>query len=430
MRKIKNKFYKSTLILIIGGLITKVLGMFNRIITTRLIGSEGIGIYMLLLPTFMLFISLSQLGFNVAVSVCVSENKFNNKKLVLNIIPVSLLINFVLFLIILFSASFISNNLLHETRTYYGILAIGFVLPFISISSIIRGYFFGKQNMFPHVISNIIEDIFRLIILILFIPLFIQKGLSFAIFFLVISNTLSELISIIVLILFLPKRNIDRSDFIINKKYIKTIFNIGIPTTGSRIIGSIGSFLEPIIMTYVLLKINYSKSFIINEYGILNGYVLPILMLPSFFTLAISQALIPIISENYNKNKLYTKNKLKQALLLSFIIGIFFTVIIELFPSFILKLIYNTNNGITYLQIIAPIFLLSYIQTPLTSCMQAMNKAKEAMNGTIIGVIIRTLLLFILSYLKIGLWGLVIAMSTNILFVTIHHYLYIKKFFK
>ena len=91
---------------------------------------------------------------------------------------------------------------------------------------------------------------------------------------------------------------------------------------------------------------------------------------------------------------------------------------------------YKEEIGITYLRVLAPIFLLSYIQTPLTSCMQAMNHATAAMNGTLIGMIIRTVLLFILSYLKIGLWGLVIAMSSNIIYVTIHHILFLRKKFK
>lgn len=431
MEKLRNnKFIKSTLILIIGGFITKFLGMFNRIVITRLVGTEGIGLYSLIMPTFMLLISLSQLGFPIAISTIVSSGKTNNKKLVLGIIPISLIINIILLILILLFGDIISNNLLHEPRTYYGVLAMGFVLPFISISSIIRGYFFGKQRMFPHVISNILEDVIRLISLIVFIPIFIKKGIEYAIYFLVISNILSELSSIITLILFLPKRNINKIDFLPNKNNTKNIFSISIPTTGSRIIGSIGSFLEPIIITFVLLKVGYSNSFIIKEYGIINGYVLPILMLPSFFTLAISQALIPVISENYNKNRLYAKNKLKQAFCFSLIIGIIFTILIELYPNYILKFIYNTEVGIDYLKIVAPIFLLSYIQTPLTSCMQSTGNAKQAMNGTLIGVIIRTVLLFILSYLKIGLWSLIIAMSANIIYVTIHHLLCIKKVFR
>lgn len=179
----KSKFFKSTLILVIGGFITKLLSMLIKIVMTRIIGTEGIGLYMLINPTFILFIAIAILGMPTAISKLVSEDKNNNKNLVFSSVFISILINIVLFIAILFSSRFISNNLLHEPRTYYSIICIGFVLPFISISSILRGYFFGRQKMFPHVISNVFEDIIRLITIILFIPFFIMKGLEFAVAF-------------------------------------------------------------------------------------------------------------------------------------------------------------------------------------------------------------------------------------------------------
>ena len=77
----KNKFIKSTIILLIGGLLTKVLGMLIKIVMARLIGTKGLGMYMLILPTFSLFISLSQFGIPVALSKLISEDTRNNKKL-------------------------------------------------------------------------------------------------------------------------------------------------------------------------------------------------------------------------------------------------------------------------------------------------------------------------------------------------------------
>ena len=179
----KSKFIKSTIILIIGGFITKILGMIIKIVMTRLMGTEGIGVYMLLMPTFSLLIALAQLGFPVAISKLVAEDKKNNKNLVFSIIPISLILNILIMVLLLFFASTISTHLLHESRTTLGIICIGFVLPFISISSILRGYFFGKERMIPHVISNITEDIVRLIVLIIGIPLFIVKGIEFAVAF-------------------------------------------------------------------------------------------------------------------------------------------------------------------------------------------------------------------------------------------------------
>ena len=75
----KSKFIKSTFILLVGGFITKILGMLIKIVMTRLIGTEGIGLYMLIMPTFTLLIAVAQLGMPVAISKLVAEDKRNNK---------------------------------------------------------------------------------------------------------------------------------------------------------------------------------------------------------------------------------------------------------------------------------------------------------------------------------------------------------------
>ena len=63
----------------LGGAITKILGMIIKIVTNRLIGVEGLGVYMLITPTFMLLIAIAQLGFPIAISKLVAEEKNNNK---------------------------------------------------------------------------------------------------------------------------------------------------------------------------------------------------------------------------------------------------------------------------------------------------------------------------------------------------------------
>ena len=157
----KNKFIKSTIILIIGGLITKLLGFVIKIVYTRMIGEDGISLFMLVTPAYSLFITIAQLGLPIAISKLVAENK-NSKKIIFSIIPLMLILNFILIVIIFSCSSFIANDLLKEPNSKLLLMAMALVLPFISLSSIIRGYFFGKQKMFPHTLSNIIEQIVKL----------------------------------------------------------------------------------------------------------------------------------------------------------------------------------------------------------------------------------------------------------------------------
>lgn len=417
----KNKFIKSTIILLIGGLLTKILGMIIKIIMARLIGTKGLGMYMLILPTFTLLISLSQFGFPLAISKLISEDNRNNKNLVLSILPIIILINIILIILIILLSPTISTKLLHNEDINISILAMALVIPFTSISSICRSYFFGKQKMFPHVLSNIIEDIVRLIIMIIGIPIVKPLGLKYTVCFLVLINIISEIISTIILIIFLPKNiHITKKDLKPNKIYIKETLNICIPNTTSKLIGSIGFFLEPIILTNILL-INYSNNYITTEYGIISGYVIPLILLPSFFTLALSQSLLPVISKDSVQNNIKgIKKKVSYIILLSLLIGVPVTIILLVKGELLLKLIYHTNLGYNYMKILAPVCLLQYIQAPLSTTLDALGKSKINLISTLIGTITRTISLIVFSYFKIGIYSLIISISLNIIITTLY----------
>lgn len=424
----KNKFIKSTLILLIGGMITKIIGMFIRIMMSRLLTTSGIGTFMLIMPTFSLSIAIAQFGFPISISKLVAENKRNNKKLVFSVIPISILINLILMVFFLFSSKYIAINLLHNKDTYLALRSIGFVLPFVSISSILRGYFFGRNKMVPHVVSNIVEDIVRFIVLLFGIPYFLKYGIAITIMFVMLSNIISELTSSLVLFFFLPKSfSLKKIDFIPRKDYIYDVFSISIPHTISRVIGNVGFFFEPIILTFVLLKLGYSSEFITNEYGILNGYVMTLLFLPSFFSNAISQAIVPGISYMFSNRKYReTISRLKLGVLISLLIGLASTGIMYFFGNHLLLFLYKSTTGYNYLKFLCIPFILFYIESPLINAIYAMGFSKESMICTFYGVIIKLVLIIILCSFY-GFWGYIYATSINVLFVTIYSILIIKK---
>ena len=428
----KEKFLKSTIILTIGSIFTKLLGIIIRMSLVRTTNTETINLYMLILPTFSLMMALSQLGFSTRISQLVSENRYQNKKILFSILPISFLINLLLTIFLIISSSFIANNLLHNEKAYLPILAISLVLPFDSLSSILRGFFFGKEQMFPHIISQLIEQIVRLILIIIIIPSLTSISTIHATIGLVLVNTISELAAALILLFFLPKNfSIQKKDLKPNYQYIKDILAISLPNTTTRIIGTIGYFLEPIILTHTLNLVGYTNNYIIEEYGIINAFIMPILLLPSFFTNAISNAMLPIVSREYIHNNInYIKRKLNQTILYSLLIGLPISILIFIFPHFFLNFFYKTSNGIGYLRFLLPFFTIYYIEIPLSLFLQAINRSKVMMFDNIIGIILKTILLFLLSYLKIGLYSLIIAIIFNIIIVTTRHFIQIKNALK
>lgn len=425
---LNNKFIIGTIILLTGGFFSKFLGFILKIIITRKIGIEGVELYSLIIPTFGLFITIATFSFPTAISKVISTPKRSSKRIIFSCLPISLLLNIITFIIIFLISKPLANDFLKEPRLYYPLLSIGFTLPFIGMSSIIKGYYWGKQRMGIYILSNIVEQIVRIIILIYLIPICLERSLILTISVIILVNMLSELSSIIVMILGLPKdTKINKEDLVIRKTEIKDILDISIPLTSSKILGSIAHFLEPIILTHVLTTVGYSSKFIIREYGILNGYSLSLLLLPQFFTMSISTSLIPEVSKYYAvKNINMCKKRIKQIVCLSMLIGLVSTSLMFCIPEVFLKLIYNTNLGSNYIRILSPFFLLYFINTPINNAFQALNRSKEAMISTITSSIIKLVVMTLISLLKVGIYGLVISIIVSLLVGTFMDYKYLK----
>lgn len=422
----KNEFFLGTFILLTGGFLSKFLGFILRIIITRQIGTEGIGLYSLIMPTFGLFITIATFSYPVAISKIISIRGKSSKKAIFSIIPISLILNLFTLIVIFLISKPLASIFLKDTRLYMPLLSIGFTLPFIGLSSIIKGYYWGKQRMGVYILSNITEQIVRIIVLVILIPKLINISLVLTVSVIILVNILSETSSIIVMLLGLPKGiTISKEDIRPSKEYIKDIMSITVPSTSSKIVGSIAHFLEPIVLINVLSWMGYTNDYIVTEYGIVNGYSLALLLVPQFFTMSISTSLIPELSKNFAiKDISKCKKRLYQITGLSLAIGAFSTGIIFAIPEYLLKLIYNTTLGVNYIKVLAPFFLLYFINTPLANALQALDMSNDEMQITLTTSFIKLFLLLVLSLLKIGMYSLVLS---TIITLIISTYLHIKK---
>ena len=424
----KNLFIKSTLILICSGFLTKILGFIIKVIYTRIIGEYGISLYAIAAPTYSLLLTIATLAIPISISKLVSENKGRSIRILTSAAFLILSINFLLILLILLTRDFLATTLLKEPLASPILLAFALTLPFVSISSVLKGYFAGKQNMVPHATSNIIEQIIRLIIIVIVLPILMEKSVMHAVIGLILLTIISEISSIIVFLFFIPKHIDFKTNLLPSKKHTKDILNISVPTVSSRIIGNIGYFLEPIILTNLLLFSGYPSSYILREYGAYNAYSLALLTMPGFFIAAISTSLLPEISKFHGENNTkMIKRRIHQSIIFALLIGIFFSFIIFTFRDTLLFSLYNTTSGSNYIKVLAPFFVLFYLEGVLTSSLQALGYAKVTMNITLWGVILKLLVMAILSLCHIGIYSLVIAEIINILFVVLLNIKYLKK---
>ena len=417
----KNKFLQATFILMIGGLVTKLLGFGIRIIYTRMVGSDAINLYSLVMPTYSLLLTIATLSLPVVISKLISEHKTKSLKILSSATAITLILNAIVIFIIYFTKDFIAITLLNDERCSVLLMSMALTFPFVSLSSILKGYFYGKQKMVPHTISNILEQIVRIFLIFLIIPGLVEKGIVYSVMGLIIISIASELASILTFLFFLPKKfKITKQDLKPDMKTTKEILSISIPTVSGRLIGNVGFFFEPILLTNILLFAGYSMDFILNEYGAYNAYTISLLSMPSFFIAAISSSLLPEISKYYyHKNYTMVKRRLKQAIILSFIVGVIFSTFIYFFREPLLSTLYNTTKGSEYIEILAPFFVLFYLEGPLQSVLQAIGKAKTTMFITLAAVIVKLLSMSILSLCHIGMYSLVIAEIIDIFIIVI-----------
>ncbi|WP_374720245.1 stage V sporulation protein B [Parageobacillus toebii] len=435
-----SKFLQGTMILIVAGLITRALGFVNRIVVARVIGEEGVGLYMMAMPTLVLAITITQMGLPVAISKLVAEAEaVGDRQKVKKILVVSLTITSILSVIffptMILLAPFLSRTLFTDPRTYYPLIAIAPVVPIIAVSSVLRGYFQGKQQMKPYAYSQLLEQIVRISLIAYCTKALLPYGIEYAAAGAMFSSVIGEFISLLYLLyMFKLKKSIKlRTKFIqyakTGKETFASLMRIALPTTGSRLIGSLSWFLEPIVVANSLAMAGVATTLATKQYGQLTGYALPLLMLPSFITYSLSTSLVPAISEAMaQKQTLLVEHRIQQAMRLSLVTGGLSVVILYVFAEPLMQLMYGTSEATIFVKVMAPFFLFYYFQGPLQAVLQALDLAKAAMTNSLIGAAVKIVCIFALATQpSLGIMGAALAVAINTVLVTLLHFATIMK---
>ena len=428
------------MMLIIAGMITRFLGFINRIVVARLMGEEGVGLYMMALPSLFLIITLTQIGLPIAISKRVAEaNAFNDKYKIKQIITISIIIitctSIIFTLGMILAAPIIANYFLTDHRTLYPLLAISPVIPVIAIASVIKGYFQGMQNMKPQSYAIVIEQVVRITAVFLLVKLLLPYGVAFAAAGAMISILFGEIASLLFLMYtFKTKKIIKvRHRFLkflkASNETRKELFSIALPNTGSKLISSISGFLEPILVSQSLAIAGVATYEATKQYGELTGYAMPLLFLPTFITNSLYIALVPSISEfSANQQTKLVHYRIHQAIRISFASGALATIIFILFSTPILTYMYQSSNASKYIILMAPFFLFLYIQSPLQAALFGLDLAKQAMWNSLIGSMIKFIILFLLaSNEHFGIMGVAISISTGVVVITFLHLIILYK---
>ena len=299
----KQSLIKGSLILSIAGIFTRALGLFFRWPLIMLIGDEGIGYYQMSYPLYVFFIGIAS-GVPIAISKIISENNVledvNSNFIVIKEAFIAMMILSIgTSVSLFFGAKYIIKIFNWDFKAYYSLIGISIAPIVVSALTIFRGFFQGYQNMTPSAISQIIEQVGRVVfgvgLAIVFLPYGIEFSAGGASFGAVVGGIIA------VVYLFIKYIRIKREN---NIREIKTdahilnkILNIAIPISLGTSVSTAMSLIDSFLVPQGLLKAGFTSKEATILYAQLTGKASVIVNIPLTISMAICISVIPIIAE-------------------------------------------------------------------------------------------------------------------------------------
>ncbi|MEC0228853.1 putative polysaccharide biosynthesis protein [Paenibacillus alba] len=162
-----GKLLKGAAVLGGAAILSKLLGTLQKIPLQNVAGDTAFGIYNAVYPLYILILFAATAGFPVAVSKFVAERVIHGdhrgaKRIVRVSAAVLLSTGIVLFLLLYLGAGEIARWI-GISQTESAIRSVSFALLLSPLLAVLRGYFQGYQNMLPTAVSQVIEQLIRVI---------------------------------------------------------------------------------------------------------------------------------------------------------------------------------------------------------------------------------------------------------------------------
>lgn len=414
----KQSLIKGSLILGIAGILARFLGLFFRWPLIMLIGDEGVGYYQMSYPLYMFFIAIAS-GLPVAMSKMISErNALNDIDGSFQVVKESsylmISIGIGTTLALFFFAKPIISFLKWDSKAYYSLIGISFAPFIISFTTIFRGFFQGFQNMTPSAISQILEQIGRVVFGVGLAIILLPKGIEYSAGGAAFGATAGAVLggSYLFSQYKKTKKIFKVKKIKTNTEVLSSILKIAVPISLGTTVGSIMNLIDSILVPQKLLQAGLNNTQATILYAQLTGKAAVITNIPLTLSMAICTSLIPIIAENFILNKKSElKNKIDAAMKMAAVIALPCMFGLFFLSRPILNLIFpGRAEGaeiLKYLSISIPFIIIT--QTT-TSILQGTGHYIKPVINLFIGCIVKIILTSVLvARPELNIYGAVIA---------------------
>ncbi len=308
----KKDFLKGAALLAVSGLICKVLGAIYRVPLANTIGTEGMGSYQMAYPIYSLLVVVSSAGVPVAVSKMVSEEcargSFRGANEVFAVSLFSLLFVGAASSLLLFFAAEPVASAMGNMSAAFSLKMLAPSLVFVAASSAYRGYLQGRQLMGATAVSQITEQLVRLTIGLYIARMWMPRGAAYGSGGALLGVTLSELAGLATIMFYcaLKRREFSfewRADRDRVKTIAKKLFKLAFPVTLGACATAAVSAIDSAVVVRALASSGVSSASAAAQYGLLSGFVQPIVNMPAVLFSALAMSIVPALSSDLALNR-------------------------------------------------------------------------------------------------------------------------------
>lgn len=396
----KKTLKQNAFILTISGFIVKSIGFVYRIYIANAIGAEGMGLYQLVFPVYNLVLLGLTAGVGIAVARLVAEEtaRGNNK----NARRIALVAGSAIFIaatiistILILNIDMVVNLLVGDIRTKSAMMWILPAIPFIAAITSLKGYFYGKQEMTPNAVSQVVEQLAKLIVVFTIADIFAPGDLERKCLFATIGMIIGEIANVLAVLVafrfhksgkpFYPDERIMRK-----REIGRQILHISVPITANRLILSLLGTVEFLWIPQRLGLYGLTNAEALAEYGKLTGMASPVITFPSMLTAALAVALVPAIAEAVAMKKMTGANRqISRSIRVTLVMGFFFTSLFIGFGYEISDLIYPGQNVGQMMFLLSFTGVFFYLQQTLLGILNGLGKEKDTLKHSMITSVLR-----------------------------------------
>lgn len=422
----KSSFMGNVIVIMFSQILIKLLGLIYRIYLTNRDGFGDIGnaLYSGGYQIYSLLLLLSSIGIPSAVAKLVSEKvtlgdyKGAHKTFKVSLFTVGCA-GFIGSSLLFFGSNYIANDILGIPDTRLTLMCIAPSVFFVALSSVIRGYFNGRNTMKPTANSQSLEQVFKTIFTVVFVEIAAFVTSTNTVAMAVAANaatTFSVISSFVYIILYFKKRkNFINEEFNSQTEYkeeskkniLKKVLGVAIPLSLTSIIVSINKTIDAVTIPKALMTF-LSSIEATRVYGIFSGKVDTLAGLPLSLNTAFSVALVPELSSlQAAKDNTSITKKISLSILLTLLIAFPCAFGLSVFAQPIFNLIFpNASNGASILSAYSFIVIFTMLGQNLNATLHGLGKLKTPVVALSIGVVVKTILNIILVPIEsIGIYG-------------------------